>query len=767
MYSFDVFDTLITRRTALPNGIFGIMQLKIQKESEFRLLPENLRNNFFDLRIQVEKLVRQDAFTKDFEDITLDEIYSRIQHEFGIDSSVIERLKNLELEIELDNVIPIRKNIDYLKNLIDQDEKVILISDMYLSSNQIRQMLLKVDLIFESIPIYVSSEYRRSKAQVGLYYCILYQENIDAKDWIHIGNDKNADVNAPKWLKMTTMQYQFEELFQMEKALLQGKESNVYNQLIIGTARNVRNHYELTGNEAIGASLGGSILFPYAWWLVEESIKKGLKRLYFIARDGYIVKKIVDEIVRWRKVPINTFYIYGSRRAWRTPSLCPDFCDLFQLLEVSHLYLIQNVKELADVFEIQEENLIPFLPAKYRGKKYQFEKDDVYEIAKLLNTNNDFIKYLFEVHSDKRKLLIDYIKQEVDYSDHQFAFVELVGSGYTQMGFVHALNEVYPQPVQTFYFRMSRIPRDEQCVFYSFLPSSLHFIIEVLFRAPHGQTNGYYRDGERVHPTISNSETDKLLLAGVDDYVNGIMKFTNEYLAVLESGTYNPVNYRYVIDCVEYLVFRPDEKMLHFIGEMPFTISGREKKVIEFAPVLTSKEIRNIYLFHGEEQTYNYYKGAVFEYSLLRCNPFQKRKIEIYKWIHKTFIYKLKQKVNNYIKRKKLALANNKYPLPYYDLKKNIVLYAAGVVGKAFYQQIKELNGVTVVQWVDKKLDKTVWEDFLISNPNDIGNISYDQIVIAVRNVYHAEVIKRELIEKNIPEDKIYCVDFRKLWVHK
>lgn len=32
IYSFDVFDTLITRRTAVPEGIFAIMQSDLGRE---------------------------------------------------------------------------------------------------------------------------------------------------------------------------------------------------------------------------------------------------------------------------------------------------------------------------------------------------------------------------------------------------------------------------------------------------------------------------------------------------------------------------------------------------------------------------------------------------------------------------------------------------------------------------------------------------------------------------------------------------------------
>ena len=49
MYSFDVFDTLITRTTALPNGIFALMQSRLEKEKAFHGLEDYVIDNLIEL----------------------------------------------------------------------------------------------------------------------------------------------------------------------------------------------------------------------------------------------------------------------------------------------------------------------------------------------------------------------------------------------------------------------------------------------------------------------------------------------------------------------------------------------------------------------------------------------------------------------------------------------------------------------------------------------------------------------------------------------
>ena len=51
LYSFDVFDTLITRRTATPTGIFALIQRELNIKPEFNNLPSYIKKDFFQIRI--------------------------------------------------------------------------------------------------------------------------------------------------------------------------------------------------------------------------------------------------------------------------------------------------------------------------------------------------------------------------------------------------------------------------------------------------------------------------------------------------------------------------------------------------------------------------------------------------------------------------------------------------------------------------------------------------------------------------------------------
>lgn len=298
MYSFDVFDTLITRTTATPQGIFALMQKELCNSSKYEGITTFLKHNFYQLRIHAEAMAHQYFQTDGIEDITLEHIYIAMAMNGSLSLQNKKLLMELERFTEYQNSLGIIENIDRVKVLIEQGKQIVLITDMYLDKRTIKSMLVKADSIFETIPLYVSSEYQKGKWSGNLYKIIKDREGVEYSNWIHTGDNQRIDIQAAKSLEIKTVFFQYESLTPYERELLYQKEDDPYIQLTIGTARNTRLLKQLSGAGAIGCSIGGVILFPYIWWLLQESIRYGIHRLYFIARDGYILKEIADIIIR-------------------------------------------------------------------------------------------------------------------------------------------------------------------------------------------------------------------------------------------------------------------------------------------------------------------------------------------------------------------------------------------------------------------------------------------------------------------------------------
>ena len=163
--SFDIFDTLIARRCIDPHDIFRAIEIKSGFE------------NFCQLRIEAERQISNGEYN-------LDDIYSKFQFDTGIDEVKMLELKNLELQEEFDNVIPIQENISKVS------EGDLLISDMYLPRHIIGQ-LVSIAGCKREVPIIVSSH---GKSQGYIWPILKQHVEID----LHTGDNINADIQSPR-----------------------------------------------------------------------------------------------------------------------------------------------------------------------------------------------------------------------------------------------------------------------------------------------------------------------------------------------------------------------------------------------------------------------------------------------------------------------------------------------------------------------------------------------------------------------------------------
>ncbi len=94
------------------------------------------------------------------------------------------------------------------------------------------------------------------------------------------------------------------------------------------------------------------------------------------------------------------------------------------------------------------------------------------------------------------------------------------------------------------------------------------------------------------------------------------------------------------------------------------------------------------------------------------------------------------------------------YLFPYKSVEKDskIILYGAGKVGQSYHEQIKKSGYCDIVAWVDKEAYKN---DKNLISPNQIAELEYSKIVIAIKSKKCAEEIICNLIDLGIDEGKI------------
>jgi FkbM family methyltransferase len=159
--TFDVFDTLIARRCIHPH------QIHVQAEIRSGI------QGFALARVQAEAAVARTEYG-------MTDIYRQLARTLGWDEALSAKMMALELRLELDNVIPIAQGLAQL------DNESVLITDMYLPEEAIRQMLRKVGVNLH-LPMIRSSAGKHS----GRVWKALSERGWDC--W-HLGDNAVSDM---------------------------------------------------------------------------------------------------------------------------------------------------------------------------------------------------------------------------------------------------------------------------------------------------------------------------------------------------------------------------------------------------------------------------------------------------------------------------------------------------------------------------------------------------------------------------------------------
>ena len=637
LYSFDIFDTLITRKVATPKGIFVLMKDIINQSPQFADLPNDVKTNFFNYRTNSEFYLRQiNNQWNDGKDISLDMIYNHIQHTYFLTNEQTQAIKELEIQLELDNIIPIKENIEKLKVLLEKGKRVVLISDMYLPEYIIKEMLLKCDPVLCQVKLYLSSTLGFMKTKQALFHYVKEQENVEFREWTHMGDNKFADFFCARKLGIKAVLYPYVKFKEYEKSLLVANSQNSFVQISLGCAKNIRlNKFPNDEKAQLGASLAGPILFPYIYWLLDQAQKRGIERLYFIARDGYILKLIADLIIKENNLPIKTKYIYGSRKAWRISALNLDDDELYRQFIQFTMY---EPKKIPQAFGLTKEEFLSILPKKLRN--YSTSKPDK-RLAEYLYNNQDVLKFAIEKNKAQKECVINYLKNTIDCTDDKFAFVDLDGSGLTQNCLARLMNNFYDKNIKSFYYAVTpaccRSLNLEKYYYYTLKRGNMGNMLELLTRAPHGQTLKYANQDKNFEPILEQIDVENFKAWGFDNYINGMLEYCN--LLNQNKYKYIQLDNQVILDIyINYLFLSIDKNTATLLGSIVHTSYGKESD--EFAPKLSVFDAFH-YLFRKKVDTDN------LMYSKARSNKFVNSIIE-YRQAHPKF---RKELINLYINK--------------------------------------------------------------------------------------------------------------------
>lgn len=476
--SFDIFDTLLKRDVKRPTDLFQVVERKTGCKG------------FARKRVVAEERARR---TVNKEEITLDEIYALLNTSYDI-----KKLKECEVECEIEMSCINYEVID-LFEFFTSSKIVVLTSDMYLPQEVIKRMLDKNGIVGYK-KIFLSNNYRKTKFSGELFKIIIDELGVQPSELLHIGNSFKADFLIPKRLGIKSVKCAtYKNRLQREYKNCLGAEQLSYELLQAflnnHTPKNFNDEYYKFGYEVFGP-----LLYGFIRWLRKETEKDNIEQIFFLSRDGYVMKKLYDQVEH----NIPAFYFEASRRSLRVPRYNSSYSygDIVRTLTVPNM---TNVVQIMDSFGLE-----------YSAYKKEIAKCGISIDAQVkrdnLNKNEKFRKLfglikedLFENSENEKEILLKYLLK-YDF-DKRTAIVDIGWGGSMQKYLLESLNDVGINCDMTGYYvgltlksRKNFVGSNSKAKGYAFdclnrddeeLESSYIGLIESMFLEPDGSVKCY------------------------------------------------------------------------------------------------------------------------------------------------------------------------------------------------------------------------------------------------------------------------------------
>jgi len=331
--TFDVWDTLLRRDTA-PDA------LKLQSARFLAVAgAAYLRAGMDDVtllykeRLQAEARVARGPDREYlFDDVARDWLVSVLRpstpaHQVA---PLREHLINHEIASEIHATRPDEQAMLAVTNAVLESTAVGYVSDFYLSSAALSTVLEANGYARAFDLSYVSCEVGIAKRSGRLYDHIINETDLRATDWIHVGDNWQADVEEPASVGISAIHFrnEAEEILReayvkAHEALISGNPTPTAQILAadlgadpLTLIRDSRLDLEKSSRRLAVLALG------YALFVLDEALSRGSATIYCFTREGQTIKTYIDSLI--------DADIYGLRSVGR------DYPDT-TVLEVSRL----------------------------------------------------------------------------------------------------------------------------------------------------------------------------------------------------------------------------------------------------------------------------------------------------------------------------------------------------------------------------------------------------------------------------------------------
>ncbi|MBQ6816130.1 MAG: HAD-IA family hydrolase [Clostridia bacterium] len=533
---YDFFDTIVHRKCN-PDATKMLWAKNIREHFNIPLSAEVM----WKLRLESEETVRsQHNFNNEPPyALIVNEIYNRLIS-FLPNISQVDFYNNcLEIDINVEKSVQYLDDeiLTELKDIKANGEKIAIISDFYLPSEAFVEFIKNLgisDLIDE---IFVSSSLDLRKSNGTLYDYVLKKLNC-VNSCIMSGDNYNSDYKIPSAKgvpavhKPNKVVYQnlpdkngiIKQIYSLEKELKKSKIPFI--------------NYTF-------------YLYLFTYNLFNELKSAGAKNVFFLAREGKILKRVFEEYQKLNDdFTIKAHYLYASRASTMLPSLQnikqEDFscffaeynnCSVLDFL-VSLGFTTEEIDDVCKNINInKDEKIHNFSKSKEFNALKNSKFIDLYE-SKRAEQKSNFVEYInsFGANLQKEGLYIVDVGWKGSIQSNIF---KILDKKVTVKGYYIGLsgNRCVDSKNLKKGLVFSKYPVKSS--YYECFSQHTYFT-EILLSADHGPTCYYSLTENIAKPVLAEDKNNDLIYNLIKDtqdgFVNSLVKINN----IFKFSCYSP-----------------------------------------------------------------------------------------------------------------------------------------------------------------------------------------------------------------------------------
>lgn len=560
--SFDIFDTLLVRPCIQPTDLFALIAEKV--DSLYGI-------DFYSMRINAEDgLKNADIY----------QIYDAIQEKYNLSNELKNILFNEEIEAEARLLYP-REDVKKFYDLaVKNQKKIIAVSDMYLPS----EVLLKIlrEKGYDKISqVFVSNEYDARKEDGKLFDIVI--DKLVTDDILHIGDNKYSDYLVPQKKKIHAIYYpkvidilseKNDLLASLIRSCCDNSSVTANRNILLGFAINNYWFNHANSSDKMFDNLTDFVnlfLAPYLCFITlcmqrNAMLQSLYKKIYFVARDGYLPNKIYKIMNDGKYIPSE--YIYGSRVAYWTGT----YTSIYDLLKKNH-FLVSPEYTFEDFVNayITEKEFNNKILSNYSDAELNVTVNNNYEeIADLISKTED----IFKAHYDKQKHLSKAYYENIFKDENPRVVVWDVGySGSVSCG----LSKFISNCVDKIYIHETpkNIYCDNKNQTYTYILKNgieshiydnLDLLLEETFSPLEGTCTGFVEENNEIKPMLGEMNVSKNMELAhkeindtAENFAKKLVNLFGNYMCYLNVTDINSligtVNSNFIVNEVEKEIF--------------------------------------------------------------------------------------------------------------------------------------------------------------------------------------------------------------------